>query len=307
MYRAVTSHPRKVLGERPVQKFYLGIDGGGTNCRARLANENLETIAETRGGPANTTIGDGSQAYGSIIDVSQKVFELAGLGANDMAQTTACLGLAGAHLESSKRDFAARDYPFARTLVHNDVETAREGAHLGEDGAVLIAGTGSAGLAKVDGILHPVGGWGFHISDTASGAVLGRAIARRSIEALDGLCEGSDLTNAIIEKLGGTTDTMMAWSFEAWPKDFASLIPMFMEFYEQGDSIALEMMEFEFKQLDQFADWFKARGAKKLAIVGGFGERLLPLLQERYGNFVMGAQADAQHGALLMAKAAQQN
>mgnify|MGYP000091327483 CR=1 FL=1 len=63
MYRAVSSHPRKVLGERPVQNYYLGIDGGGTNCRARLANQNLETIAETRGGPANTTIGDGSQAY----------------------------------------------------------------------------------------------------------------------------------------------------------------------------------------------------------------------------------------------------
>ncbi|WP_415154742.1 BadF/BadG/BcrA/BcrD ATPase family protein [Maritalea sp.] len=287
-----------------MQNFYLGIDGGGTNCRARLANEHLETIAEIRGGPANTTIGDGTQAYGSIIDVSKKVFEKAGLGEDDMSNTIACLGLAGAHLASSKRDFAAREYPFAKTLVHNDVETAREGAHLGEDGAVLIVGTGSAGLAKVNGVLHPVGGWGYHISDTASGAILGRAIARRSIEALDGLCEGSPLTTAIANKLGGTTDSMMAWSFTAWPKDFASLIPMFMEFVEQGDPIAQEMMAFEYEQLDQFANWFKARGAKKLAIVGGFGERLLPRLQKRYGDFVMGAQADAQHGALLMAKAA---
>ena len=290
-----------------MQNFYLGIDGGGTNCRARLANENLETLAEVRGGPANTTIGDGSQAYGSIIDVSQKVFEKAGLGRAEMASTIACLGLAGAHLEASKRDFAAREYPFAKTLVHNDVETAREGAHLGEDGAVLIVGTGSAGLAKVGGVLHSVGGWGFHVSDTSSGAILGRAIARRSIEALDGLCEGSALTDEIVKKLGGSTDSIMAWSFKAWPRDFASLIPTFMEYVEQGDPIALEMMAFEYEQLDQFASWFKKRGAKKLAIVGGFGERLLPLLEERYGDFVMGAQADAQHGALLMAKAAQQN
>ena len=287
-----------------MQNYYLGIDGGGTNCRARLADENLETIAATKGGPANTTIGDGSQAYGSIIDVSQKVFEMAGLGEAEMARTIACLGLAGAHLESSKRDFAARDYPFAKTLVHNDVETAREGAHLGEDGAVLIAGTGSAGLAKVAGEFHPVGGWGYHISDTASGAILGRALARRSIEALDGLKKGSPLTEAIIEKLGGTTDAMMAWSFKAWPKDFASIVPTFMEFYEQGDPIAKELMDFEFEQLDEFVEWFKARGAKKLAIVGGFGERLLPILKERYGDYVMAAQADAQHGALLMAKAA---
>ncbi len=63
---------------------------------------------------------------------------------------------------------------------------------------------------------------------------------------------------------------MMAWSFKAWPKDFASLIPMFMEFVEQGDPIAEEMMAFEYEQLDQFAHWFKARGAKKnlLSLVG---------------------------------------
>jgi len=290
-----------------VQKFYLGIDGGGTNCRARLADENLNTIAQVKGGPANTTIGDGSQAYGSIIDVSAKVFEEAGLGDAEKANTVACLGLAGAHLESSKRDFAAREYPFAKTLVHNDVETAREGAHLGEDGAVLIVGTGSAGLAKVDGKFHPVGGWGYHISDTASGAVLGRALARRTIEAIDGLRDGSALTTAIAEKLGNTQDALMAWSFKAWPKDFASIIPMFVEFYENGDPIALEMMEFEHRQIDKFAAWFRKRGAKKLAIVGGFGERLLPLLQERHGEFVRGAKADAQHGALLMAQSYAQN
>ncbi|MGJ8527523.1 BadF/BadG/BcrA/BcrD ATPase family protein [Maritalea sp.] len=296
-----------MLNQKNGQNYYLGIDGGGTNCRARLANENLETIAEAKGGPANTTIGDGSQAYGSIIEVGRKVFEIAGLGEAEMGKTIACLGLAGAHLESSRRDFAARTYPFAQTLVHNDVETAREGAHLGHDGAVLIVGTGSAGLAKVDGNLHPVGGWGFHISDMASGAILGRALARRSIEALDGLVSGSPLTDAIAKELGGGCDEIMAWSFKAWPKDFASLVPLFMEFYEKGDPIADEMMAFEFDQIDQFANWFKARGAKKLAIVGGFGVRLLPLLKERHPNFILGARADAQHGALLMAKAAQQS
>ncbi len=289
------------------QNYFLGIDGGGTNCRARLANQDLETIAEASGGPANTTIGDGSQAFGSIIEVSHTVFEMAGFGAAEMGKTIACLGLAGAHLESSRADFAARTYPFAKTLVHNDVETAREGAHLGEDGAVLIIGTGSAGLAKVDGNLHPVGGWGFHVSDTASGAVLGRALARRSIEALDGLVSGSPLTDAIAKKLGGGFDEIMAWSFKAWPKDFASLVPLFMDFYEKGDPIADELMAFEFEQIDQFANWFKTHGAKKLAIVGGFGERLLPILEERHIDFVLGARADAQHGALLMAKAAQQS
>lgn len=287
-----------------MQNLFLGIDGGGTNCRARLADADLNVLAQVRGGPANTTIGDGSQAYNSIIDVSEKAFAEAGLGASDMARTIACLGLAGAHLESSRKDFAARDYPFAQTLVHNDVETAREGAHLGEDGAVLIVGTGSAGLAKVQGEFFPVGGWGFHISDTASGAILGRALARRAIEVLDGLSKGSTLTDKVIEHLGGDQNSLMAWSFNAWPKDFASLAPFVVEHFEQNDPIAEELMQFEFDQIEQFINWFKARGAQKLAIVGGLGERLLPLLNERFGDYVHAAKSDAQNGALLMAQKA---
>lgn len=287
-----------------MQNLFLGIDGGGTNCRARLTDADLNVLAQVRGGPANTTIGDGSQAYNSIIEVSHKAFEEAGLGEADMGRTIACLGLAGAHLESSRRDFAARDYPFAKTLVHNDVETAREGAHLGEDGAVLIVGTGSAGLAKVKGEYFPVGGWGYHISDTASGAILGRALARRSIEVLDGLSEGSPLTSAVIEHLGGSQNSLMAWSFKAWPKDFASLAPFVVEYFEKNDPIALELMQFEFDQIEQFINWFKARGAQKLAIVGGLGERLIPILAERFGDYVQAAKSDAQNGALLMAKKA---
>lgn len=287
-----------------MQNLFLGIDGGGTNCRARLTDADLNVLAQVRGGPANTTIGDGSQAYNSIIEVSHKAFEEAGLGEADMGRTIACLGLAGAHLESSRRDFAARDYPFAKTLVHNDVETAREGAHLGEDGAVLIVGTGSAGLAKVKGEYFPVGGWGYHISDTASGAILGRALARRSIEVLDGLSEGSPLTSAVIEHLGGSQNNLMAWSFQAWPKDFASLAPFVVEYFEKNDPIALELMQFEFDQIEQFINWFKARGAQKLAIVGGLGERLIPILTERFGDYVQAAKSDAQNGALLMAKKA---
>ncbi|AVX05646.1 glucosamine kinase [Maritalea myrionectae] len=287
-----------------MQNLFLGIDGGGTNCRARLADENLNILAQVRGGPANTTIGDGSQAYNSIIDVSHQVFKEAGLSQSDMTRTIACLGLAGAHLESSRRDFAAREYPFAKTLVHNDVETAREGAHLGEDGAVLIVGTGSAGLAKVKGEYFPVGGWGYHISDTASGAILGRALARRSIEVLDGLSEGSPLTEVVIDHLGGTQNSLMAWSFKAWPKDFASLAPFVVEHFEKNDPIALELMQFEFDQIEQFINWFKARGAQKLAIVGGLGERLIPILTERFGDYVQAAKSDAQNGALLMAQKA---
>ncbi len=49
--------------------------------------------------------------------------------------------------------------------VYDDIDIARAGAHGGEDGAVIIVGTGSAAMAMVDGQRHQCGGWGFHIGD----------------------------------------------------------------------------------------------------------------------------------------------
>lgn len=270
----------------------------------RLADADLNTLGEAVGGPSNLQLESGNAAYRSIRAVTEEVFERAGIPISDAAHTFACFGMAGAHLKSARDEFEAREFPFARVKVLNDVETARAGAHEGDDGAVLIAGTGSSGLALVKGTLHAVGGWGFHVSDTASGAILGRALVRRSLEAHEGLSDGSELTRMVIEKLGGDCNAVMAWSFKAWPTDWGDMVPLFFEYYEKGDPVALEMMDFELGQIDQFVKWFRARGAERLAVVGGFGRRLHPILVERYGEMIVEPKSDALHGALILARQA---
>ena len=42
--------------------------------------------------------------------------------------------------------------------------------------------------------------------------------------------------------------------------------------------------------------------AQVLAVVGGFGERLFPILQQRYGNFVALPKFEPLHGAVILAK-----
>ena len=39
-----------------------------------------------------------------------------------------------------------------------------------------------------------------------------------------------------------------------------------------------------------------------MAIVGGFGQRLFPILTERYGDFVAMPQFEPLHGAIILAK-----
>ena len=286
-----------------MRKLYVGVDGGGTNCRVRLADENLMTLADAKKGRANLQIENGDPGYRAILDGTAECFSAAGIDRAELGNTYACFGMAGARLQSARDEFARRDWPFAGVQVYDDIDIARAGAHGGEDGAVIIAGTGSAALAMVDGVRHQCGGWGFEIGDQMSGAILGRELIRYAVEAEDGLVPSSPLCRAVIAKLGGDNDAVMDWSFRTRvPADYAAVMPLFFEYYEKGDLVAEEMMMLQLRYVDNYVNWFKARGATRMAVVGGFADRLFPLLQQRYGNFVVERQGEPLYGALILAR-----
>lgn len=283
--------------------YFLGVDGGGTNCRIRLTDENLNTLADANGGRSNLQIENGEAAYASINEGTREVFAKAGIDYSETANTFACYGMAGGRLPSARTAFAERAWPFAQVTVYDDIDIARAGAHGGGDGGVIIVGTGSAAMALAGGQRHQCGGWGFHIGDQMSGAILGRELVRRAVEATDGLVSGSPLTEAAVEKLGGSLDAVMDWSFQdRKPADYGALAPMVMEFYENGDPVARELMDIEFGHIDNYVAWFKARNVTKMAAVGGLGTRLYPLLEQRYGDFIVRPQHEPLHGAVILAR-----
>ena len=283
--------------------YFLGVDGGGTNCRIRLADENLVTLADAGGGRSNLQIENGDPAYKSITEGTREVFAKAGIDFSETANTFACFDMAGGRLPSARTAFAERDWPFAKVTVYDDIDIARAGAMSGEDGAVIIVGTGSAAMALVDGQRHQCGGWGFHVGDQMSGAILGRELVRRAVEATDGLVSGSPLTEATVQALGGNLDAVMDWSFkDRRPADYGTLIPMLMDYYEKGDPVARELIDLEMSYIDNYVAWFKARGVTRMAAVGGFGTRLYPLMEHRYGDFIVRPQHEPLHGAVSLAR-----
>ena len=283
--------------------YYLGVDGGGTNCRVRLVDADLKTLAEAHGGRSNLQIEAGEPAYRSIIDGTHDVFKQAGIDFAETANTFACFGMAGGRLPSAREAFEQRAWPFAKVRVFDDIDIARAGALGGEDGGAIIIGTGSAALALVEGKRFQCGGWGFHIGDQMSGAILGRSLVRWAVEATDGLIEGSPLTEAVIERLGGNLDAVMDWSFNnRRPADYGALMPLFFDYYEKRDPVAAKLMEIELGYIDNYVRWFKQRGVTRMATVGGFGERLYPLLVQRYGDFIELARHEPLHGAVILAK-----
>ncbi len=304
-------------------RYYLGVDGGGTNCRIRLADENLRTLGEGRGGPSNLQIQNGDPAYTSILEGSKAAFAAAGLTDGDYANTYACFCMAGGRSVIDRDAFAERQWPFAGVRVYDDIDAAHAGALGGQEGAVIIAGTGSAALAIVDGQRHQSGGWGFYIGDQMSGAILGRELIRRTVEATDGLVSGSPLTEAVVQTLGGSLDSVMEWSFpkptEAiaykdyrgediavsigqTPKAYGDFTRMIFDYYETGDPVARELMDLELGYVDNYVRWFKARGATRMAATGGLGERLFSILVDRYGDFIVKPLGDNLSGAVILAK-----
>jgi len=309
-----------------VAKYYLGVDGGGTKCRMRLADADLNTLGEAvTGKPSNLQVRDGNAAYEAVNELIGQVYANAGIDIAEAKNTHACFGMAGARLAASRASFEKRDFPFASLHVYDDIDIARAGAHAGEDGAVLIVGTGSAGLALIEGRRYQIGGWGFHIGDTMAGAILGRELIRQSLLAHEGLIQSTPLTEAVMARFDNDANNLMAWSFNnpaarkaveqslkpgetpshnvpARPTDYGEFVPLFFEYYEKGDPFALELMQFELNAIDQYVSWFTEHGAKALAFVGGLGTRLLPLLRERYGPLIVEAKSEPLHGALILAR-----
>lgn len=320
-----------------VTRYFLGVDGGGTNCRIRLADE-TSTLGEfTVREASNLQVEAGAAAANSINKGLEQVLVQAGLRAEILKNTYACFCMAGGRSKTARDAFASRDWPFAGVKVYDDIDAAHAGALGGEEGAVIIAGTGSAALAIVDGVRHQCGGWGFHVGDQMSGAILGRELLRRAYEAREDLIPGSPLTEAALARLGGDLQEIMDWSFpiakfvpadgsaaargqvgveavilggktyddfvtSRAPVDFGGFTPLIFEFFEKGDPVARDLIDMQLGYVDNYVRWFRARGATRLAPTGGVSERMYPLLVERYGDFIVKPQGDNLSGAVILAR-----
>src|SRR3974390_1884767 len=78
----------------PKNTSYLGIDGGGSRCRARIEDGNGRLLGEGTSGPATARIGV-EKAWRSIIEATEAAAAQAGLKREDFSRLHAGIGLAG--------------------------------------------------------------------------------------------------------------------------------------------------------------------------------------------------------------------
>jgi glucosamine kinase len=244
----------------------IGVDGGGTSCRAALVVGGRRV--EATGGPANVST-DFASATATIREALSKAAGQAGLTLDDLARARIHLGLAGVMNEAIAARVASA-LPFTRIRVTDDRPTSIVGALGDEDGAVAAIGTGSFIGRQHGGTLSGVGGWGFYIGDQAAGAWLLRRCLEETMLAVDGLRPATDLTARMIAE-HGDPGAIVEFATAAKPSDYARLARDVVSAAESGDPLGAALM-------DEGAAYIRAglarlgwTSAEPLVLMGGLG------------------------------------
>jgi len=276
----------------------IAVDGGGTGCRVAVGTLNAGVLAQAKGGPANiNTSFDGSVA--NIVKAVETALAQAGLDGADLAQATAHVGLAGADTAAA-RDRTCAALPFGRCIVTGDRETSVAGVLGRQDGFVIALGTGTIIARQQSGEIRTVGGWGFAISDQASGAWLGRALLTRALLVADRIEPATPLSQHISDQLGGLAG-IVAFSATAQPGDYAKFAPEVFAAAGKGDKLALDLLHEGSAFLERGLDTLGYVSKDVLSLAGGVGPHYAPYLSEKYTRTVQKPKGNALEGAFGLA------
>ncbi len=273
-------------------QLFLGIDGGGTGCRAAAADAAGRVLGRGEAGPANIA-SDPEGAAANILAAAESAVAAAGGG----EVRAAGLGLAGANAAGAAERL--RDaLPWRRIAVVTDGITALKGALGPEDGVVAALGTGSVFAVQRAGVIRQIGGRGLVLGDEASGAWIGRTVLAASLRAVDGFTPMTPLLAALVEEMGGP-DGVVAFSLRARPADFAALAPRVVE---SGDPAAQAVMARAEADVAEAVSLLRAGDDLPVVFLGGLGTVFSKRMAGRLR--VRAARGTALDGALMLAREA---
>jgi glucosamine kinase len=285
--------------------YLIGVDGGGTGTRVRLArNAQLDgtlaraEIGQGAAGPSGLGLGI-ERAWDAIDGAIAHAFAQAGIARPAPGRTAIGLGLAGVHNRQWALAFTESNPGYAALVLETDAFTTLMGAHGGKPGAIVAIGTGSVGEALLpDGRRREVGGWGFPSGDEAGGAWIGLRAVNHVQQVLDGRRVCGAFADALMHACGGGRDAVQAWLGHATQTAYASLAPLVLRHAE--DPVARAILHDAGREVAAIARALDPDGALPLALCGGLGLALRPWLPPALAARAHAPQGDSAAGALRM-------
>ena len=287
----------------PAGPLFVGVDGGGTGCRARIEDENGSLLGSGIAGPAALRIGV-DRALAEVEKACRAALEDAGLGPSALGSMHAAVGLAGVGRKGALEELLLRPHPFRSVIYAHDATIACIGAHGARDGGIVIIGTGSVGFAVVDGREVRIGGYGFPISDEGSGADLGLHAIRLALRAYDERAVGTSLTRDVMMRFHNDPFEAVAWMDHATATDYATFAPLVMRHADSGDPVARRIIRDAAEQIDELVRRLCEFGASRVALLGGLATSMQPWLAPDVQLRLVPVEGDAVDGALHLARRA---
>ena len=283
--------------------LFVGVDGGGTGCRARIQNAEGLVLGTGIAGPAALRVGI-DRALAEVEKACRAAIEEAGLGSDALSFVHAAVGLAGIGRKGAFEEIMARPHPFRSVIYVHDATIACIGAHGARDGGIVIIGTGSVGFAVVEGREFRVGGYGFPISDEGSGADIGLHAIRLALRAYDGRAVDSSLTRDVLMRFNNDPFQAVAWMDQATATDYATFAPLVMRHADAGDPVARRIVRDAAEQIDELVRRLSECGASRIALLGGLASSMQPWLAPDVQRRLVPVEGDAVDGALHLARRA---
>ena len=285
--------------------YLIGVDGGGSGTRALVHRVSAEVVGTGQAGPSALQQGI-PQAWDNVLAAVRRGFESAGVAPPPWQRCALVAGLSGVSHAPWRDEFLAGNPGFAVLDAETDSFTMLMGAHGGQPGAILIAGTGSIAEAlRPDGSRATVGGWGFRVDDEGSGGWLGLMAVRHGLAAFDGRVNASPLARRVWMHCGDERESLQEWCSSAGQFEFAQLARAVFE-CEATDPAAARLLEQATTALEDLALAIDPRGRLPLAVSGSIGERLAPRMRPFVRSRIVPAKAGAADGALVLARRAAQ-
>jgi N-acetylglucosamine kinase-like BadF-type ATPase len=221
--------------------FFLGLDAGGTKTTAALGDE-TNLLARAAGGSIKPLRVTQEQAQQNLAELLGRISQQSGVNLRHL--TSSCVGTAGLRLPQTDgwmRQIIA-SCAGGSIDVCGDEEIALDAAFPGGTGVLVIAGTGSNTLGRTStGKLCTVGGWGPVLGDQGSGYWIGHQALRAAFRAKD------------FQQPTRILDRVLAfWNAPSYAEiiniahdsaDFSTLAPIVVQCAEEGDPVALEVLQ----------------------------------------------------------------
>lgn len=266
--------------------LFLAVDAGGTKTDYLLADETNE-LARVRGGTIKRMRANAETTAQNLAKALAELTAVSGISMQSITRT--CIGTAGETVPlvvDWLRECFGRQVAGDLILL-GDVEIALDAAFPGQPGVLVLAGTGSNVAARDgSGKVATAGGWGPSLADQGSGHRIGHEALRALFLAIDEQ-RPTTLLSAVLELWQlSSVEEIVAFANTIPAPDFSQLARGVLKAAEEGDAVAMSVLEKEGEDLAHLACLLIARMRKTpgqeslippLAFAGSIMEKILPV------------------------------